>query len=82
LDLDKVIERATISPAHIFSFGQQLGTLRPGSVADIAVLMLREGKFPLTDSSEQRMGRQMLMSVATVRDGTLYVNRSDEFGGD
>jgi dihydroorotase len=82
LDLDKVIEHATIKPAHIFSFGQQLGTLRPGSVADIAVLALHEGKFPLADSSEQRMGRQMLMSVATVRDGTLYVNRSDEFGGD
>jgi len=82
LDLDKVIELATDNPAHMFNFGQQLGTLRPGSAADIAVWVLREGRIPLTDSTEQRMGRQMLVSVATVRDGTLYVNRSDEFGGD
>jgi dihydroorotase len=80
LSVDKVIELATIKPAHVFSFGLELGTLLPGSVADIAILELREGTFPLMDgAAEKRISRQRLVSAGTVREGKLYVNQGEDF---
>ena len=79
LTVDKVIELATFRPAHIFDFKESLGSLRPGQVADLAIWALREGSFPFTASGERRIGRQRLISAATVREGTLYINRTDEF---
>ena len=77
--LDQVIERVTLRPTRLFNFGVELGTLRPGTVADITILDLREGSFVFTDSTgKKRTGRQKLQSVATVRAGKVYVNRSDD----
>jgi dihydroorotase len=79
MTIDQVIERATINPAHMFGFGMELGTLRPGSVADITILEAREGSFTFTDSTgKKRSGRQKLQSVAAIRAGKAYVNRSDD----
>lgn len=79
LSVEKVIELATIKPAHVFDFGLELGTLQPGSPADIAVMELREGSFTFMDGMKKvRTGRQALYNVATVRGGQLYVNRSED----
>src|SRR5262249_51476079 len=50
LPLDDVIRMATIQPAHAFNYGVDLGTLRPGGVADIAIFELHSGSFEFTDS--------------------------------
>jgi dihydroorotase len=77
LSLDKVIELATIKPAQVFSFGLELGTLRPGNPADVAIWELRKGDFIFTDSSKDtRIGRQKLVSTATIRAGRTYINQS------
>jgi dihydroorotase len=85
LSLDQVIERVTLRPTRMFNFGVELGTLRPGTVADITILDVREGTFVFTDSTgKKRTGRQKLQSTATIRAGKTYVNRSDDaanFGG-
>jgi dihydroorotase len=79
LGIDKVIELATLKPARIFNYGLELGTLRPGSPADIAIFELREGTFLFMDSSgEKRTGRQKLTNTATVCNGQLYMNGSEE----
>ena len=79
LGIDKVIELATLKPARIFNYGLELGTLRPGSPADIAIFELREGTFLFIDSSgEKRTGRQKLTNTATVCNGQLYMNGSEE----
>ena len=79
LTLDQVIERVTVSPTRIFDFGTQLGTLKPGTAADISLLEVREGAFLFTDTDgKRRTGRQKLQSAATIRAGRLYVNRSED----
>jgi len=79
LPLDQVIERVTLRPTRMFNFGVELGTLRPGSVADITILDVREGSFTFTDSTgKKRAGKQKLQSVAAIRAGKAYINRSDD----
>ena len=81
MTLDQVIERATARPARMFNFGLELGTLRPGAVADITILEVREGSFVFADSAgKKRTGRQKLQSTGVIRAGKLYVNRSDDAG--
>ena len=79
LSVDQVIERVTVRPTRMFNFGVELGSLRPGTVADITILEVREGSFLFTDSTgRKRTGRQKLQSAAAVRAGKLYVNRSED----
>ena len=79
MTVDQVIERVTLRPTRMFNFGVELGTLRPGSVADITILEVREGSFVFTDSTgKKRTGRQKLQSTAAIRAGKTYVNRSDD----
>ena len=79
MSLDQVIERVTLRPTQMFKFGVELGTLRPGSVADITILDVREGSFTFTDSTgKKRTGRQKLQSTAAIRAGKAYINRSDD----
>ena len=78
LTLDQVIERVTLRPNHMFNFGLELGTLKPGSVADITILDVREGSFVFADSTgKKRTGKQKLQSFAAIRAGKAYINRSD-----
>jgi len=79
LSLDQLIERVTLRPTRMFNFGVELGTLRPGAVADITILDLREGSFAFTDSTGKKCtGKQKLQSVAAIRAGKAYINRSDD----
>jgi dihydroorotase len=72
LSLREVIERATINSARAFDFGAEIGTLKPGAEADVAVLDLREGAFTFTDSDgKTRAGRHKLVPVVTVRAGKV-----------
>jgi dihydroorotase len=48
MDLQSVIKASTLSPAQIIKH-VELGNLSVGSVADIAILNLRNGKFGLVD---------------------------------
>jgi dihydroorotase len=75
--LEKVIECATINPAHTFRFPNQPGTLRVGSTADVAVFRILEGDFEMLASSregplEKRIVHRKILPVATVKDGRLY----------
>jgi dihydroorotase len=79
MDLDKVVEMVTANPSKVCDFGLKLGTLQPGSVADISVAELREGKFEFPDHSAaakegSRMGRKMLVNQYVVCRGQLFAN--------
>jgi dihydroorotase len=79
LSLDQVIERVTVRPTRVFNFGVELGSLRPGMVADLSIIEVREGTFVFADTDgKKRTGRQKLQSAATIRGGRLYVNRSED----
>jgi dihydroorotase len=70
LSIDEVIAMATTGPAAALNRGGELGTLGVGAAADITVLRLEEGRFPLTDSAgTSREARQRLVPVAVIRAG-------------
>jgi dihydroorotase len=72
LPLDQVIERATIQAAHTFPAFGDVGTLRIGSPADIAILQLRAGDFEFVDNANTpRQGTTKLFAHAAVVDGKL-----------
>jgi dihydroorotase len=73
LSLNEVIARATVNAAAVFNFGEKLGTLAPGTVADVSVLDLQDSEITFTDSEHKtRTGRQKLVPVVTVRNGGLF----------
>lgn len=73
MSLEDVIRTATIQPAHVFNYGAELGSLRAGVVADIAIFEVRQGQFEFTDSEgKKRTGVQKLIPAGTVRAGKLY----------
>ena len=49
MSLAEVIEAATVRSAQVLGLEREVGTLRPGSRADVALFRLYEGSFPLQD---------------------------------
>lgn len=75
LPLEKAVAMVTVNPARVFDYGAQIGTLRPGSEADVSIFELRDGKFDFEDSDGvKRTGQKMLIDKAVVRRGQLIVN--------
>ena len=72
MPLGQVLERATINAAHTFAIFGDLGTLRVGAPADIAILELRTGEFEFVDNPNTvRKGTTKLFTRATVFAGKL-----------
>lgn len=73
MSLGDVVRRATVNASHVFNFGVPIGTLTPGSEADVGVFELAEGEFTFTDSDRKtRTGRQRFVPVATARGGKVF----------
>jgi dihydroorotase len=73
MSLSEVIERTTINPARVLNFGLDIGTLKRGAEADVAIFELSSGEFSLVDSEGQtRIARQKLVPAATVRGGKVF----------
>ena len=72
LSLERVVEMSTTVPAKILNKADELGTLKVGTVADIAVLERLTGEFVLTDSNQQtRTSPELLIAATTVRRGEI-----------
>ena len=70
MPLDQVIARATVNSARSFPAFKDLGTLKAGAPADVAVLDLKEGDFEFVDNYKNaRRGRRKLVAQAVVKDG-------------
>ena len=73
--LERVIEMSTTRPAKILNREDQIGTLKEGTVADIAILEKRTGEFVFTDSYRQdRTGSELLTAITTIRRGEILPN--------
>lgn len=73
MSLPDAIRLTTLNPTETFRFQEEIGTLKPGAVADIGIFEVREGSFEFTDSAHAvRQGRQKLMPVATIRGGEPF----------
>jgi dihydroorotase len=63
---------STTRPAAVLGRAGELGTLSVGSIADVAILERREGRFTFTDSYRQeQIGNELLVAAATIRGGEL-----------
>ena len=67
MDLADVVRRATLNPALILGEEDEIGTLAPGSRADLTILDLAEGRWTLTDS----MGEELVVDRRLVP-GTVF----------
>ena len=69
LSLSQTIERATIRPAHAMG-KTELGTLKVGAPADVALFAPREGQFTFYDvAMKARPGKLQLDNVRTIVGG-------------
>lgn len=72
LALEKVIELTTIAPARAIRKSDEMGSLKPGRSADIAVFDVVQGNFSLVDSQgEVRKATQKLVPVLALRSGRI-----------
>ena len=70
LPLERVIACATVNAARAMAPFNELGTLRVGAPADVAVFELRTGEFEFVDNANtKRIGRQKLFPIAVFAAG-------------
>jgi dihydroorotase len=71
LTFAQVIEATTSKPAKAMR-KPELGSLKPGSVADVAIFRIEDGDFTFQDLfMNQRKGRQLVVNTATLVDGEV-----------
>ena len=74
MDLADVVRRATLNAASILGEVDEIGTLAPGSRADITVLDLAEGRWTLADSTGEELAVERRLVPETVfREGREIV---------
>ena len=72
LSLEEVIEKSTIAAARAVGREDELGHLKIGSVADVAVFDVIEGEFEFFDTAGTMViGKRKLKADLTIREGKL-----------
>ena len=67
MSFDDVLARTTIAPAKIVNRLPGMGTLAAGAPADVAVLRIEDGAFPLVDSQRNTVtAKQRFVSKLTI----------------
>jgi dihydroorotase len=70
MTLPEVIEAATAHPAAVLGLQGEVGTLKPGAYADVALFRMEEGTFPFYDTRRVlREGGQRLRNTLTLVGG-------------
>jgi dihydroorotase len=64
LTLEQVVPMVTSHPARMLGLGGEIGTLRPGVVADVTVLDDHRGRFILRDNEGTRVVAERLLAPA------------------
>jgi dihydroorotase len=70
MSLGDVVAATTVRPAEILGIESEVGTLRPGSLADVALFRLLPGRFPLYDIwGAMREADRLLVNTLTIIGG-------------
>lgn len=76
MPLSQVISCTTAKPAAAIGRARELGTLRPGAVADVAVFELQDGSYEFTDCAGRTLyGKRRLVTTDTIRNGIVVWTR-------
>ena len=79
MSLSDVVRASTVRPAQVLHLDTEVGTLRRGARADIALFTLLEGEFPLYDVAGQvRPSRTLLRNTLTILGGRELVRKAPE----
>lgn len=79
MSLEQVIAAATIRPAEVMGMQDEIGTLKPGALADVALWKLDEGNFTFYDvHMTPREGSQLLRNTQTFINGRELPLASDD----
>ncbi|MCB0060637.1 MAG: amidohydrolase/deacetylase family metallohydrolase [Caldilineaceae bacterium] len=79
MTLEEVIAASTSRPAEVMGMQDEIGTLKPGALADVALWALEEGDFTLYDiHMEPRQGKQLLRNTCTIINGRELPHASDD----
>ena len=66
----ETIEAATARPASVLGLQHEIGTLKPGALADIALFRIEEGDYTFYDiSMNARSGKQLVRNTLTIIGG-------------
>jgi dihydroorotase len=78
MPLDDVIRATTARPAEVMGLQDEVGSLKAGSFADVALWKLCEGDYTFYDVfMNARQGRQLLCNTLTVIDGQPMTRMPD-----
>jgi predicted amidohydrolase len=78
VDLVDVIRACTSTPAALLKMDGQIGTLAPGSCADVTVLQLKQKRTIFTDiNNETMIGSKILVPQLTICDGNILFRQMD-----
>ena len=81
VSLEEVIRCVTTNSARAIGEAGNLGTLKPGAIADVAVFSLERGQFDFVDTDQNHMiGEQRLVTQLTLKDGRIWYRASREQG--
>jgi dihydroorotase len=70
MPLDAIVAATTSTPARVMNFPEKVGTLAPGTTADVAVLDIQQGNFEYPDQGRQMLAvKQQFVPVATIKGG-------------
>ena len=73
----EVIRATTATPARLLGLAGEIGTLRPGAVADVATFVIDEGPQEFQDVyGNQRTGHQLVRNIQTWRAGHLMTPKA------
>src|SRR5262249_47304555 len=72
MSLRAVIERATVRPAQVMGLSDEIGTLKPGAYADVALFRIVRGDFTFYDIfMNPRTGHELIRNTLTMIDGRV-----------
>ena len=75
MSLDDIIRASTYTPAKVIGCEDELGSLREGSVADVAVFEVEEGRFEFSDwFNGKTVGGKKLTPFLTILGGEILSN--------
>jgi dihydroorotase len=70
MNFEEVIRAATVRPAQVMGMEGEIGTLKVGALADVALFTLEKGEFPLYDvHMERRSGSELIRNTLTIVNG-------------
>ncbi len=78
MKLEDIVRCCTETPAKLLGLGEEIGFLRTGYRADIAVFRIREKNVRFIDENRKVIeGKQILIPQLTVKDGKILYRQND-----